>query len=145
MSTRSGSPAPVAVVSGIASDAHTWNLLYLQLLLEEYGFRVTNLGACVPTSALVAACLRDRPRLVVIGTVNGHGLIEAPACIRSIRECPALRGVTVVIGGKLSLDGECRARDRQRLLRLGFDRVFTGDDAVSAFERFLAQSARVAG
>src|SRR5436853_235982 len=33
---------PGVVVSGTASDSHTWNLVYLQLLLEELGRRVHN-------------------------------------------------------------------------------------------------------
>ncbi|MGQ4416103.1 methylaspartate mutase, partial [Streptomyces sp. SAS_269] len=35
---------PVVVVSSLASDAHTWNLVFLQLLIEESGFDVVNLG-----------------------------------------------------------------------------------------------------
>ena len=49
------------VVSGLASDAHTWNLVYLQLVLEEMGHRVTNLGACVPSSRSSSSSPLGRP------------------------------------------------------------------------------------
>jgi methylmalonyl-CoA mutase cobalamin-binding subunit len=125
------------VLSTVASDAHTWNLLYLQLLLEEHGFHVRNLGPCVPVDDVVRACLADRPRILVFSTVNGHGLIEAPEYIRAIRENARLRGLAVVIGGKLRIDGSPTHADVLRLRRLGFDGVFTTADAERRFRRFL--------
>jgi methylaspartate mutase sigma subunit len=128
---------PGAVLSTIASDAHTWNLLYLQLLLEEHRFQVRNLGPCVPVDDVVRTCLVDRPRLLVLSTVNGHGLIEAPEYIRAIRKHAQLRGLAVVIGGKLRIDGAPTDADLLRLRRSGFDGVFTTADAVPQFRRFL--------
>lgn len=61
------------LVTGLSSDAHTWNLVYLELLLEELGCRVTNLGACVPDATIVRECVTRRPDLLVIGSLNGHG------------------------------------------------------------------------
>ncbi|WP_328457310.1 MULTISPECIES: cobalamin B12-binding domain-containing protein [unclassified Amycolatopsis] len=125
---------PVAVVSSTASDAHTWNLVYLQLLLEEHGFAVTNLGACVPDDLVVRECRRLDPDLVVLSTVNGHGHTDG------LRLAPRLRavlaGAALVIGGKLGVDG---TSGRESLLReAGFDRVF-GDGDIGAFCRYLAE------
>ena len=39
---------PTVLLTGASSDAHTWNLVFLQLLIAEHGFRVTNLGPAVP-------------------------------------------------------------------------------------------------
>ncbi|MEV6986116.1 cobalamin-dependent protein [Sphaerisporangium sp. NPDC051017] len=135
---------PRAVVSTIASDAHTWNLVFLQLLLEEYGFTVRNLGACVPVEELVAGCLKERPQLLVLSTVNGHGLIEAPGYIRQVRERAELRSLAVVIGGKLNVEGTVADDDIQMLLRLGFDGVFATADSVREFQRFLTHLGRAA-
>lgn len=128
---------PRAVVSTISSDAHTWNLVYLQLVLEEHGFAVRNLGCCVPVEELVAGCLEVRPRLLALSTVNGHGLIEAPEYIREIRRHPELRELVVVIGGKLSVGGTLPDGDREGLLALGFDGVFPAGDHRDAFSSFL--------
>ncbi|HEY7592086.1 MAG TPA: cobalamin-dependent protein [Actinophytocola sp.] len=112
------------LVSSVASDAHTWNLVYLQLVLEELGHRVINLGACVPDDLLVAECLRARPDLVVISTVNGHGRRDGRRVIGRVRTCQELAATPVVIGGKLGIDGP-RAKDhRAVLLDAGFDAVF---------------------
>ncbi|MEU4219860.1 cobalamin-dependent protein [Actinoplanes sp. NPDC026623] len=135
---------PRGVVSSVASDAHTWNLVYLQLLLEEHGYSVRNLGACVPVEDLVAGCLMERPQLLVLSTVNGHGLIEAPSYIRRVRERAELHGLVVVIGGKLNVGGTVADDDVRRLLHLGFDGVFTTVDSVQEFRRFLTHTGKAA-
>ncbi|WP_370964033.1 cobalamin B12-binding domain-containing protein [Amycolatopsis sp. cg9] len=126
---------PVAVVSSTASDAHTWNLVYLQLLLEELGFAVTNLGACVPDELAVAECRRLDPDLVVLSTVNGHGATDGLRLAPRLRA--ALPGAALVIGGKLGVDGSRGAEAETRLRAAGFDRVF-GDGDLTAFRRYLA-------
>lgn len=135
---RAGSQSPptvralTVVVTSTASDAHTWNLVYLQLLLEELGHQVTNLGACTPDDLVVEQCLRLRPDLVVISSVNGHGSQDGLRVIRRLRERPELAGTPVVIGGKLGISGGCGTDRRQLLLAAGFDAVF--DDDAGAVE-----------
>jgi methylaspartate mutase sigma subunit len=125
------------VVSSVASDAHTWNLIYLQLLLEEQGHRVVNLGACVPVDLLVAECVSLRPDLVVLSSVNGHGRLDGRRAVAALRERPELAGTAMVIGGKLGIngpDGDC-ARE---LREAGFDAVFEdGVAGMTAFRVFL--------
>jgi len=127
--TRSGM---LVVVAAPASDAHTWNLLYLQLLLQELGHTVANLGSCVPPDLLVETCRRYRPDLVVIGTVNGHGSHDGMRLIRAIRQDPGLAEIAMVIGGKLGTVGATDAPDSHltgTLLSAGFAAVFGATDA----------------
>ena len=129
----------VVIVSSLASDAHTWNLVYLQLLLEERGFQVMNLGACVPDELLVAECLDRAPDLVVISSVNGHGYQDGLRVIAQLCRCPALTRTRTVIGGKLGISGVRDGLRANRLLDAGFDAVFPdGPDTVSEFERYLS-------
>lgn len=125
------------VVTSVASDSHTWNLVYLQLVLSELGHRVRNLGPCVPGRLLLDECRRDRPDLIVVSTVNGHGLRDGTRLITDIRRCPELALVPVVIGGKLGVRGSGRQR-REWLLAAGFDDVFEETDA-AAVRPFLAR------
>jgi methylaspartate mutase sigma subunit len=125
-----------AVVSSTASDAHTWNLVYLQLLLEDLGYTVTNLGACTPGEVLVAECLRIHPDLVVLSSVNGHGFTDGLLVAPMLRACPELAHTPLVIGGKLGVDGTCRADRETSLVEAGFDRVF-GDDDIPEFLVYL--------
>ncbi|MFJ8686199.1 cobalamin B12-binding domain-containing protein [Micromonospora wenchangensis] len=127
--------APVAVLSTIPSDSHTWNLVYLHLLLEEHGFRVVNLGACTPVDELVAAHLRHLPDLVVVSTVNGHGAVEGGQLVRRLRRHD--RTTPVVIGGNLGVAGSADGRHVPALLAAGYTGVFVGDRAVDDFRAHL--------
>lgn len=129
------------IVSGLPSDAHTWNLVFLELLLEEQGYGVVNLGSCVPVEQLVAQCIEHRPDALVLGSVNGHGHIEALDVIRAIRATPELGRLVVVIGGKLGVFGRDNARFVSELLLEGFDAVFTDDVSPEALPAYLACAA----
>lgn len=127
------------VVSSVTSDAHTWNLVYLQLLIEELGFDVVNLGPCVPDELLEAECLGLRPALVVVSTVNGHGYQDGLRVITRLRANPALRELPVLIGGKLGIAGGESDGHVEDLLAAGFDAVFDDrEDSPALFRRFVS-------
>lgn len=133
--TRAGAHVPTPrtlsiVVTSVASDAHTWNLVYLQLVLEELGHRVTNLGACVPDDLLTRECRLLLPDMIVISSVNGHGGYDGLRVIRRLRECPKLAHTPTIIGGKLGIGGDSGSDQAERLLQAGFDAVF--DDCAGA-------------
>jgi methylaspartate mutase sigma subunit len=132
---RQDNPLTV-VVSGLSSDAHTWNLVYIQLVLEELGHHVTNVGACVPDAELIARCRTVRPDLIVLSSVNGHGFQDGMRLIAALREYAELIVTPVVIGGKLDTVGGNPAMT-DALLRAGFDAVFCEADALSAFRSFV--------
>jgi len=126
------------VVTSVSSDSHTWNLVYLQLLLEEMGHQVTNLGACVPESLLVDRCRDISPDLVVMSSVNGHGWTDGARAVRALHAVPELARTPAIIGGKLSIDGPLGAELRESLLDAGFDEVFADDARPGALADYLA-------
>ncbi|MER7043393.1 cobalamin B12-binding domain-containing protein [Streptomyces jumonjinensis] len=128
------------VVSGVSSDAHTWNLVFLQLLLEEMGHQVTNLGSCVPDRLLIDECRRLRPDLLVISSVNGHGALDGGRMIALLRELPELRALPAVIGGKLGVAGAEAGSFGPALLAAGFDAVFEEADGTEAFRRLVGEA-----
>jgi methylaspartate mutase sigma subunit len=129
------------LLSGTASDSHTWNLVYLRLFLEELGHEVAGLGPCVSPELLVAACRRHSPDLVVLSSVNGHGYRDGLDAVQRLRAESATGSLPVVIGGKLGV-ADCRQEaDVTRLLRAGCDAVF-GDGDLDALRGFLAARAR---
>jgi methylaspartate mutase sigma subunit len=127
------------IVTSVASDAHTWNLVFLQLALEEAGHRVINLGACVPEELLVAECRRQRPDLVVVSTVNGHGFHDGTRLIRRVRATADLANLPVVIGGKLGIAGPGGAATREQLRAAGFDGVFEDGAGIAALHGYTRQ------
>lgn len=124
-----------AVLCTVESDSHMWNLVYLQMVLEEHGVEVVNLGACTPVPVVVEAVRRHRPDLLVLSSVNGHGRHGA----RVLRAALDAAGAQVpcVAGGKLTTAGADDDATRRELLRGGWTDVFTGDDAVARFGAFL--------
>lgn len=132
---RPVTPGLSVLVTSVSSDSHTWNLVYLQLALEELGHRVDNLGACVPDDLVIDACLRGRYDLVVVSTVNGHGSLDGARLIGRIRACPELAAIPVVIGGKLGITGAGR-HGREELRSAGFDAVFEDGAGIAALQAF---------
>lgn len=100
----------------------------MQLLLEEHGYHVSNLGACVPLDKLVECCVRESPAVVVLSTVNGHGHLDGVQAVRRLREVPCLAPTPIAIGGKLGIQSVDHDEVRQ-LRAAGFDGVFTDSAA----------------
>ncbi|KJK55206.1 cobalamin B12-binding domain-containing protein [Saccharothrix sp. ST-888] len=126
------------IVAGGTSDSHTWNLVFLQLLLEEMGFEVVNLGPCVPAELLIAESLARRPALLVVSSVNGHGYQDGIRMISKLRERAELRAIPAVIGGKLGISGAQSAEQLADLVNAGYDAVFDdGAEGIASFQRLL--------
>lgn len=127
------------LLTSVSSDSHTWNLVFLQLVLEELGHQVRNLGACVPDELLIEECQRLRPDLVVVSTVNGHGFHDGLRVITQIRELPELVQIPMVIGGKLGIAGPGSEGSRAKLMSAGFNAVFDDGTGLTSFQSFVRQ------
>jgi methylaspartate mutase sigma subunit len=125
------------VVSGVVSDAHTWNLVFLQLYIEEMGHAVVNLGPCVPPGLLASECARIQPDLVVLSSVNGHGFQDGARMIEGVRALPGQAGLPVVIGGKLGTTGLGDGRRSADLLDAGYDAVFEDAQGPAVLQSFV--------
>ena len=126
-------------VTGTVSDAHTWNLIYLHLFIEELGHTVDNLGCCVSPEEVADYCAEHRPDLVVFSTVNGHGYVDGLAAIRTLRA--TVPDVPVVIGGKLGITGGADPRLREALLAEGFTAVFEDNASPLVLKNFVQELA----
>ncbi len=125
------------------SDAHTWNLVYMQLLLEEQGHQVINLGACVPIELLQESVCRNQPDLIVISSINGHGNIEGVDIAKAIRSNEVFCNTGLVIGGKLETQGNDCSSYSEKLIHAGFDDVFSGENAINNFLLFMQKLSEV--
>lgn len=123
------------LVSSVSSDAHTWNLVFLELWLTEHGHHVTNLGSCAPDGTVLDACRTQRPDALVLSTVNGHGHLDGMRLVRALRRDPLLRELPVVIGGRLGVRGDGDRALHAQLTEAGFDAVLTGTDDDTALGR----------
>jgi methylmalonyl-CoA mutase cobalamin-binding subunit len=137
---KSAKPKRV-VLATVPSDSHMWNLVFMELLLKEQGIEVTNLGACTPIELVVETCLAERPDLLVISSVNGHGHLGGRRIIKAIREQPELADMPAVIGGKLGTLGVCNSTFAEPLVEAGYSAVFIEADGVGPFQEYLGAGA----
>ncbi|WP_143239571.1 cobalamin B12-binding domain-containing protein [Agrobacterium rosae] len=131
------------VLTTISSDSHTWNLVFLQLYLEEQGHEVVNLGPCVPDEIIIAECRRTRADMLIVSSVNGHGGSEGVRLVKLLRATSDLADLPAVIGGKLGIRGCGNAAHTTSLLDAGFNAVFEAQSGPDDLGRFIeSQSPR---
>ena len=74
------------LLTSTPSDSHTWNLIYMELFLQENNCQVYNLGACTPITDLYDAIYKFQPKLVVISSINGHLFQDAIEIIENLKD-----------------------------------------------------------
>lgn len=119
------------ILATIPSDSHCWNLVFMELLLIEQGFDVTNLGMCTPLKLILKhATENDYPSCIVISSVNGHAYIEAEKLILQLRKhLPS--DIPIFIGGKMSTDIRKNKLYSRKLEKLGFTKAYSEYDDIS--------------
>jgi methylmalonyl-CoA mutase cobalamin-binding subunit len=132
-----------AVIATVPSDSHMWNMVYIELFLKENGWEVINLGACTPPELVVETCLAERPDMLVISSVNGHGHIGGRKVIGQIRAQSDLDYMPAVIGGKLGTLGANNSVFAEPLVAAGYSAVFLEAEGLPAFSQFIETPRRV--
>ena len=125
------------ILGTIPSDSHCWNLLFIQLYLEERGCDVVNLGPCTCQEIIAKTSHKIQPDFIVISTVNGLGSLEAPNVARYIKSHDFLKKTPLYLGGKLTIDGILSAENKKNLIEAGFSKVFYGSSALQEFDLLL--------
>ncbi|POA19204.1 methylaspartate mutase [Pseudomonas sp. FW300-N1A1] len=125
-----------ALLSTVPSDSHSWNLVFMEFLLNDLGYKVENLGPNTPMDDVIARLNRNGCAIAVISTVNGHGYIEGAELAQRIRnETNHIEGL--YIGGKICTENDALtiARHSDTLRAAGFDEVFD-DSVANSFDAF---------
>lgn len=132
---------PKVILTTIPSDSHTWNLIYMQLLLEENGFEVFNLGPCTSYEEVLQTCTEITPDLILVSTVNGHGYLEGKMLIEKLKQLPVIQDIPLYIGGKLSTDKNLSYLYAMELEMAGYTKVYYENEEV---DDFVAQLHKIA-
>ncbi|GAB4182645.1 MAG: hypothetical protein Tsb002_04210 [Wenzhouxiangellaceae bacterium] len=121
----------------VESDSHIWNLVYLQLFLEERGYQVDNLGCCTKVAYALRRIAETSPAFVLVSSVNGHGYVQG---MRLYAEAESRFGSEIpefVIGGKLTTHLSDIPRIKRNLLDIGYTAVFVDGDMIAELDSFL--------
>ena len=99
-----------AVVCAVEEEMHDLAALCVQLLLEEKGWSVVNLGAHTPFYAMTDAIEKHSPRLICISSTANMALSRNAREYDQFRAAAENRGVTVALGGEGFRDEAIRQR-----------------------------------
>jgi len=125
------------ILSGTPSDSHMWNLIFMELFLQENGCRVRNLGPCVPVHEIYDSLEESPFDLVVISSVNGHLFQDAmkiitPSFCYAPNQLPPF-----LAGGKIGISQKSAEFQKKRLIKLGYDDLFIEEDSLTRFKKYL--------
>jgi methylaspartate mutase sigma subunit len=113
------------------SDSHTWNLIYLKMLLEEHNHQVNLLGPCTPVDDIISGVQLNNVDIVAISSINGHGFLEAQEIPQKMCRLP--HPPPIIIGGNLITNGRLSRKQKNHLIRIGFYEVYSEGDSTSEF------------
>ncbi|MFJ4713611.1 cobalamin B12-binding domain-containing protein [Streptomyces sp. NPDC088785] len=138
---------PHIIIGTVASDSHMWNLVYLDLALRELGCTTQVLPVCTQAAHYLDAARAQAPDLVLVSTVNGHGVSDAVRLADRLRTAPELASVPFAVGGKLTTSGRLPDDDQARLDDAGYAFVEQADetsDTPAELRRIVREIARTA-
>lgn len=125
------------LLTTIPSDSHGWNLVFMEMFLQERGWPALNLGTCVPFEMVTERCGEGEIDLVVVSTVNGHGWMEGLELAGRLQTALGEQRPWLVIGGKLGVSSAEEQARAEELRQAGYDGVFFGPSALDEFTAFL--------
>lgn len=125
------------ILTGTPSDSHMWNLIFLELFLQENGCQVLNLGPCTPLEQVYRTLEKSFFDLVVISSVNGHLFQDAITMIASFPHLASPHLPPFVVGGKIGISEKSAMFQKKKLLKLGYDDVFIEADSLDRFKKYL--------
>lgn len=125
------------ILTGTPSDSHTWNLIFMELFLQEHHCTIRNLGACVPIPHLQDTLKKLPCDLVVISSINGHLFQDAIKIISSLPRHGSPSLPPFVLGGKMGISQKDTAFQKRKLLKLGYDDVFVEKNSLGRFSQYL--------
>ena len=111
------------VLGVIGADVHAVGNKILEMVLEEAGFEVINLGVMVSQEEFINAAVESDAGAIWVSSLYGHGEIDC----RGLRERCVEAGIghiLLYLGGNLTVGEAAFPAVERRFREMGFDRVF---------------------
>ena len=130
---------PKIIVCTTPSDSHMWNLVILDLFLQEKDFNVLNLGSNTPFKAVLESLDTFCPDLVIVSSLNGHLLQDGVEMMRYIQSHKGYVPCSFVAGGRASTDPKNMLFISKKLKSYGFEETFFDKNALESLNHYLFQ------
>lgn len=127
---------PNALVLGPPSDAHTWNLFYLDLILKESGFSSEVLGGCVNLKDITKKVSTSHWDIIVVSSLNGHFYLESQSVLKSIKKGLGASNPIIVAGGNIDTNNRDIDFLERTVKKQGYDEVFFRSDSIKKFQTY---------
>ncbi len=114
------------VIGTIGSDAHVTGQFVLARALEDAGFNVVKLGACVPQEEFIEAALETGADAILVSSLYGMAYFDCEGLRDKCVEA-GMKDVVLYIGGQLGTNREDFKDVEKSFKEIGFDRVFNSD------------------
>lgn len=118
------SPQSTVVIGTIGSDAHVTGQFVITRALEDAGFRVIRLGACVPQEEFIEAAVETGADAILVSSLYGMAYFDCEAMRDKCIEA-GLHEIVMYIGGHLGTNREKWEEVEARFRGIGFDRVYS--------------------
>lgn len=115
---------PTVVIGTIGSDAHVTGQFVISRALEDAGFRVVGLGACVPQEEFIEAAIETGANAILVSSLYGMAHFDCEALREKCTEA-GLGNILLYIGGQLGTNREKWTDVEVRFKGIGFDRVYS--------------------
>lgn len=112
------------VIGTIGSDAHVTGQFVLTRALEDAGFKVVRLGACVPQEEFIEAAVETGAGAILVSSLYGMAYFDCEGLRDKCLEA-GLKDVLLYIGGHLGTNRDHWQDVESRFREIGFDRVYS--------------------
>lgn len=120
------------VIGTIGSDAHVTGQFVIARTLEDAGFKVIRLGACVPQDEFVEAAVESAASAILVSSLYGMGYFDCQGLRDKCIEA-GIGDIILYVGGLLVSNREPFEETRKRFEDIGFNRVYSPETRPADF------------
>ena len=111
------------VIGTIGSDCHVVGNWIVARSLEQSGFRVVQLGACVSQEEFIDAAIEAKADAIFVSSLYGMGIFDCEGLREKCIET-GLKDILLYIGGYLTTTKQEWQDIEKQFKDIGFDRVY---------------------
>lgn len=111
------------VIGTIGSDAHVTGQFVIARTLQDAGFKVIRLGACVPQDEFIEAAIESAASAILVSSLYGMGYFDCQGLREKCIEA-GIGDIVLYVGGLLVSNREPFEETRQRFEQIGFNRAY---------------------
>ncbi len=111
------------IIGVIGADVHTVGNKILNMVFQEAGYEVTNLGVMVSQEEFIEAAIETSADAIIVSSLYGHGELDCTGLRDKCHEAN-IGDILLYVGGNIVVGKQPFDEVEKRFLAMGFNRVF---------------------